>query len=78
MNPKKVKFLIVGAGLSGLTIANALLENGENDFIVLEARSRTGGRILTEEGIDLGATWFQKQHTYTSEILRKYDLDYFE
>jgi len=78
MTAKKVKFLIIGAGLSGLTTANVLLENEEDDFIVLEARSRIGGRILTKEGIDLGATWFQKQHTYTSEILRKYDLDYFE
>ncbi|CAL66939.1 flavin monoamine oxidase family protein [Christiangramia forsetii] len=78
MKVKKVKFLIIGAGLSGLITANELRENGEEDFIILEARSRTGGRILTKEGIDLGATWFQKQHVYTSEVLSKYNLDYFE
>lgn len=78
MGVKKVKFLIIGAGLSGLTTANILRKNGEDDFIVLEARDRTGGRIFTKEGIDLGATWFQEQHSYTNELLRKYNLDSFE
>lgn len=78
MKVKKVKFLIIGAGLSGLVTANALREHGEEDFIILEARNRTGGRVFTKEGIDLGATWFQNQHVYTNEILRKYGLDHFE
>lgn len=78
MEVEKTKFLIVGAGLSGLTTANVLLENGEEDFIVLEARSRAGGRILTKDGIDLGATWFQEQHELTHKFLSKYKLDYFK
>lgn len=77
MNVKKVKFIIIGGGLSGLTTANVLLEKGEEDFIILEARNRAGGRIFTKEGIDLGATWFQEQHIYTHELLKKYNLDSF-
>ncbi|MEO0901575.1 MAG: FAD-dependent oxidoreductase, partial [Bacteroidota bacterium] len=63
------KYIIVGAGLSGLTTAYHLMKNGEEDFIILEARDRVGGRIFTKEGVDLGATWFQDHHTYLSTFL---------
>lgn len=52
---------IVGAGLSGLYAAFLLEQAGfTKDYQVLEARSRTGGRIasLAPEGFDLGPTWF--------------------
>jgi len=48
---------IVGAGLCGLALANSLQANGRS-FTVFEARERTGGRILTVEGVDLGPSWF--------------------
>ncbi len=38
-----MKYLILGAGPSGLTFANKLLERGEKDFLVLEADSKAGG-----------------------------------
>ena len=38
-----MKYLILGAGPSGLTFANKLLEKGEKDFLVLEADSSAGG-----------------------------------
>ncbi|MFK7811340.1 MAG: flavin monoamine oxidase family protein [Maribacter sp.] len=56
------KFIIVGAGLSGLTTAYQLEKAGETDFVILESRDRVGGRIHTNDGIDLGATWFQTHH----------------
>ena len=33
----------------GLYAANVLMENGVNDFVVLEARDRVGGRTFTEK-----------------------------
>lgn len=40
---KKVKILIVGAGISGLSAARWLQQNNENDFEVLELENHTGG-----------------------------------
>jgi monoamine oxidase len=68
----------VGAGLSGLTTAYSLIENGEEDFIILEARDRIGGRILTKDGIDLGATWFQDHHVNLSKLLDTLSIHKFE
>jgi monoamine oxidase len=41
------RFLIVGGGISGLAAASHLAQNGVNDFKLLEARNRLGGRIIT-------------------------------
>ena len=62
----KDRVIIAGAGVSGLYAAT-LLEKAGVDYLVLEARSRTGGRVLSgqilagnDNGIhvDMGATWF--------------------
>lgn len=61
--------IIVGAGLSGLRAASLLTEKGIT-CKVLEARQRTGGRILSETvpnqadlgRFDLGPTWFWPQY----------------
>ena len=54
------RVIIIGAGFAGLTAANALTNAGV-DCVVLEARDRMGGRILTADvggsAIDLGASW---------------------
>lgn len=44
-----MKYLILGAGPTGLTIANKLLEAGETDFLVLERESVPGGLCQSEE-----------------------------
>jgi len=54
--------IIIGAGLTGLTLAKNLQEQGKS-FLILEARDRIGGRIHTVEcddgvKVELGATWF--------------------
>ena len=58
--------IIVGGGLSGLTLAYFLSKKGISAR-VLEASRRLGGRIQTTEGIrgtplELGATWFSDMH----------------
>lgn len=47
---------IIGAGLSGLALAAKLQAEGR-DVIVLEARDRRGGRVLSKDGYDLGPSW---------------------
>jgi len=77
MQPKHYKTIIIGAGLSGLVSAYKLLKNGERDVLLLEARDRIGGRILTDNGIDLGATWFQNYHEYLLQLLEELKLETF-
>ena len=52
--------IIIGAGMAGLTAANALTTAGLR-VIVLEARDRVGGRTFTADAagvpVDLGASW---------------------
>jgi monoamine oxidase len=55
--------LVVGAGMAGLAAARELKDRGV-DAIVLEARSRVGGRVWTDRSrpdapLDLGASWIQ-------------------
>ncbi len=71
------KYIIVGAGLSGLTTGYMLAKSGETDFIILESRDRIGGRILTNEGIDFGATWFHNHHQHVSGLLNELSIDKF-
>ena len=60
------RIIIVGSGLSGLTLAY-LLAQKNIETTVLEASSRIGGRIQTIKGaletpLELGATRFSKEH----------------
>lgn len=57
-----VKVLIIGAGMAGLSAANHLLQNGCEDFLIVEARGRVGGRIVSipldnNQKVELGANW---------------------
>lgn len=42
----KGSVIIIGAGVSGL-YAGTLLEKAGVDYVILEARKRTGGRVLS-------------------------------
>jgi len=57
----QAKVLIIGAGISGLAAAKELNSQGIQS-IVLEGRSRIGGRVYTDRSLnnlplDLGASW---------------------
>jgi polyamine oxidase len=39
------KVLILGAGLSGIVAGKTLLDNGIDDFLILEGQDYIGGRI---------------------------------
>ncbi len=71
------KYIIIGAGLSGLTSAYLLDKQGETNFLVLEARDRIGGRILTKDTIDFGATWIHHPHEHILSLLDTLAIDTF-
>ena len=82
MNEIQADVLIIGGGLTGLTLAYFLKEQNL-DVKILEARERLGGRIYTAyaEGgapIEMGATWLGKQHTFLLELLDELELEIFE
>lgn len=45
--PQKVRVCVIGAGVAGLGAAQRLAEAGVQDFVVLEAQERVGGRVHT-------------------------------
>lgn len=57
--PKKIRVIVVGAGMAGLAVSRQLHSFGY-DVIVLEARDRVGGRVKTDwslgGGVDMGAS----------------------
>lgn len=61
MHTEKVDIIIIGGGLSGIYAA-FLLAAKKKSVVVLEARSRVGGRILSPEHqgyfVDLGPSWY--------------------
>ena len=81
----RTKVAIVGAGLAGLHAAR-LLRATHVDFVLLEARDRPGGRILTvdaagrpaADGFDLGPSWYWP-HTQPAigELVAELGLDSF-
>ena len=75
------RIIIIGGGLSGLTLAYLLSK--EHIFTtILEASSRLGGRIQTLKGenetpLELGATWFSDIHPNLISLLEDLGLKKF-
>ncbi len=72
------KIIIIGGGLSGLTLAYRLSQQNISTT-VLEASSRIGGRIQTVEGtlgtpMELGATWFSDMHPNLDSLIEELGL----
>ncbi|MEZ5216987.1 MAG: NAD(P)/FAD-dependent oxidoreductase [Ilumatobacteraceae bacterium] len=72
--PTNVEVIVVGAGVSGLAVADALTRSGRL-VRVLEARPRPGGRLLSAPpALDLGATWFWDGEERVAAMARRFDL----
>jgi monoamine oxidase len=76
------KVVIIGAGLSGLTLAYELEKKGIRSLI-LEASGRIGGRIQTEKGVngiplELGATWFADKHISLMTLIKELSIQKFD
>jgi len=75
----KVDVIIIGAGLTGLTLATSLAKEGKS-FLVLEARNRIGGRIHTlqqSDGalVEMGATWFFPHFKNLYNLLKQLNVE---
>lgn len=74
MNTEKFDCIVIGAGAAGLFAAKELAENGWQ-VAVIEAKERTGGRMLTvsEEGrkVELGAEFIHGDLALSKELLQK-------
>ena len=59
---QKFKYIILGAGPSGLSFASTLLEHGENSFLVIEQEEVPGGlcrsKIIDGSPLDIGGGHF--------------------
>ncbi|MEJ8562896.1 NAD(P)/FAD-dependent oxidoreductase [Yoonia sp. GPGPB17] len=73
--------LIVGGGLSGLSLAYRLQQAG-HDYQLVEARSRLGGRIKSLDvagtKFDLGPSWVWPGQTRVAQLVDDLDLHLFE
>ncbi len=72
------KYILVGGGLSGLTLAYELSKKGIRAKI-LEGSSRLGGRIQTQIGekgtpLEMGATWLGEMHTNLMDLIDELGL----
>jgi hypothetical protein len=76
-----MKTLIVGGGLSGLALAENLETQGR-EYLLVEARSRFGGRIFTHldgDGyFDMGPAWFWPGQPRIAALIARLNLEKFD
>lgn len=73
----RTEIAIVGAGLAGLALATRLRGAGRK-VVVLEARDRVGGRVLSRDGFDLGPAWIWPHQRRMRALVGALGLTLFE
>ncbi len=73
---RDVDAVVIGAGISGLAVADQLIRAGLS-VTVLEARDRVGGRLLGSP-FDLGASWFWPGEQRVLTLAQRLEVETFE
>jgi monoamine oxidase len=81
---KKPKVIIIGAGFAGLAAAYKLHQR-KIDFVILEARNRIGGRVISHTidaneklVVELGGEWVGNSHKRMIELCNEFKLTLFD
>jgi monoamine oxidase len=75
----KASIIVIGAGVAGISAASSLKEKGYK-VIVLEGRSRIGGRVWTDtswkdNSLDMGASWIHgTKGNPITELVQKFNI----
>ena len=74
-NSNHARFLILGAGPAGLTMAKMLADRGIEDVILLEASDKVGGKCLSSEigdhVVEFGTCYAIWSHKYVLKQMKK-------
>jgi monoamine oxidase len=80
IHARQPRVIIIGAGFAGLAAAYALHKR-KTDFVVLEARNRTGGRVFSHTMdakenlvVELGAEWVGASHKRIIKLCEQFGL----
>jgi monoamine oxidase len=73
--PRLIDVAVIGAGISGLSVADQLIRAGMS-VTVFDARSRIGGRLFGSP-LDLGASWFWDGEHRVRELTQRLNVGTF-
>lgn len=78
MSADLLDVVIIGGGLSGLAAGNYLLEHNIDNFVVLEARDRVGGRTWTtdynQHPVDIGGAYVGPFQNRILRLAREFNI----
>jgi len=69
----KDQVLIIGGGLSGLHLGY-MLKKSRTEFRLFEGANRFGGRILSGQGFDYGASLYSAEDSWMQTLIKEFSL----